>query len=104
MAKRVTGTRAVWPDPQVFVRDSEFTFEALTERARQTAYLVPGLMIRIGREPGGRGPGEAEFCFDGGISEFCAHLGSGEPVTEVLRLQGRAGSPRPCRCSTSRVT
>src|SRR5208282_4103808 len=30
----------------------------------------------------------AEFRFDGGISEFCAHLASGEPVTEVLRLTG----------------
>ena len=90
VAKRVTGTRSrFWPDPQVFVRDSEFTFDALTERARQTAYLVPGLMIRIRDESRPDGdPAEAEFCFDGGISEFCAHLGSGEPVTEVLRLQG----------------
>jgi DNA gyrase subunit B len=91
VAKRVTGTRSrFWPDPQVFVRDSEFTFDALIERARQTAYLVPGLMIRIRDEsrPDGS-PQEAEFSFDGGISEFCAHLGSGEPVTDVLRLQGQ---------------
>jgi DNA gyrase subunit B len=90
VAKRVTGTRIrFWPDPQVFVRDSEFTFDALTERARQTAYLVPGLIIRIRDEtrPDGA-PAEAEFSFTGGISEFCAHLGSGEPVTEVLRLKG----------------
>jgi len=91
VARRVTGTRSrFWPDPQVFVRDSAFTFDALTERARQTAYLVPGLMIRIRDEtrPDGA-PVEAEFAFDGGISEFCAHLGSGEPVTDVLRLQGK---------------
>ena len=90
VAKRVTGTRSrFWPDPQVFVRDSEFTFDALTERARQTAYLVPGLMIRIRDESRpDEDPAQAEFAFDGGISEFCAHLGSGEPVTEVLRLNG----------------
>jgi DNA gyrase subunit B len=90
VAKRVTGTRSrFWPDPQVFVRDSEFTFEALTERARQTAYLVPGLMIRIRDESRpGQQPAAAEFSFDGGISEFCAHLGSGEQVTDVLRLRG----------------
>jgi DNA gyrase subunit B len=90
VAKRVTGTRSrFWPDPQVFVRDSEFTFDALTERARQTAYLVPGLRIRIRDESRpDEDPAQAEFAFDGGISEFCAHLGSGEPVTEVLRLKG----------------
>src|SRR5436305_781249 len=90
VAKRVTGTRIrFWPDPQVFVHDSAFTFDALTERARQTAYLVPGLIIRIRDETRPDGvPAEAEFSFTGGISEFCAHLGSGEPVTEVLRLKG----------------
>src|SRR6202034_4842292 len=31
---------------------------------------------------------EAEFRFVGGISEFCAHLSTGEPVTDVVRLTG----------------
>ncbi|HEY3954698.1 MAG TPA: DNA topoisomerase IV subunit B [Streptosporangiaceae bacterium] len=89
VAKRVTGCRIrFWPDSQVFVRDSAFTYDALTERARQTAYLVPGLMIRIRDESQPGGPQEAEFSFDGGIGEFCAHLGSGAPLTEVLRLKG----------------
>jgi DNA gyrase subunit B len=97
------GTRVrFWPDRQVFTKDARFSFEALTERARQTAYLVPGLTISIREEPAphpagdGQDPDQAEapkvkqeaFRFDGGISEFCAHLGSGEPVTEVLRLTG----------------
>ena len=46
--RKVTGTRIrFWPDRQVFLRDAKFSFEALTERARQTAYLVPGLTIAI---------------------------------------------------------
>jgi DNA gyrase subunit B len=100
VAKRATGTRIrFWPDRQVFLRDARFSFDALTERARQTAYLVPGLTISIREEArrltGQEAPGEdreeprhAEFRFDGGISEFCAHLGSGEAVTDVLRLTG----------------
>ena len=55
MAKKVTGTRIrFWPDPQVFVRDSRWSFDALRQRARQTAYLVPGLeiLIRDERPPG----------------------------------------------------
>ncbi|HEY2262760.1 MAG TPA: toprim domain-containing protein, partial [Streptosporangiaceae bacterium] len=99
--RRATGTRIrFWPDRQVFTKDAKFSFEALTERARQTAYLVPGLTISIREEPAPHADGSDEdhtepervkqeaFRFDGGISEFCAHLGSGEPVTEVLRLTG----------------
>ncbi len=119
VAKKVTGTRTrFWPDRQVFVRDARFSFTAITERARQTAYLVPGLAIHVRDQrpapaapvsagaagAGGlaeraldgadsaaapaAGPREAEFRFDGGISEFCEHLASGEPVTDVLRLVG----------------
>jgi DNA gyrase subunit B len=112
VAKKVTGTRTrFWPDTQVFVRDARFSFTAITERARQTAYLVPGLAISVRDErpapadevagpddqaerSGGGTPDniaggrEAEFRFDGGISEFCSHLAAGEPVTDVLRLIG----------------
>ncbi len=103
--RRATGTRIrFWPDRQVFIKDARFSFDALTERARQTAYLVPGLTISIREEPAASLDGhqadpdghraepprtrQAVFRFDGGISEFCAHLGSGEPVTDVLRLTG----------------
>ena len=101
VTRRATGTRIrFWPDRQVFIKDARFSFDALTERARQTAYLVPGLTISIREEPLGgpenledpearpEPPRRAVFRFDGGISEFCAHLGSGESVTDVLRLTG----------------
>ena len=106
MAKTVTGTRIrFWPDQQVFVRGAVWRFDALAQRARQTAYLVPGLTIRIvderaeadraagpedGAAPADRldDTREAEFRFAGGISEFCAHLSAGEPVTDVVRLTG----------------
>jgi DNA gyrase subunit B len=92
IAKRVTGTRIrFWPDRQIFLRDAEIPFAALAERARQSAYLVPGLTVRVvdarDRESAAGGA-EEEFRFDGGISEFCAHLAPDEPVTDVLRLSG----------------
>jgi DNA gyrase subunit B len=88
--KKATGTRIrFWPDRQVFLRDARFSFDALTERARQTAYLVPGLSISIRDESAeDHEPAQAEFRFDGGISEFCAHLIAGEPVSDVIRLTG----------------
>ena len=106
VAKAQTGTRIrFWPDHQVFVPGARLSFEALAQRARQTAYLVPGLKIRIADErpalaagaaqddPGigdevASGPREAEFQFAGGISEFCAHLSDADPITDVVRLIG----------------
>jgi DNA gyrase subunit B len=92
VAKKVTGTRVrFWPDSQVFVRDAQWSLDSLLDRARQTAYLVPGLAIRIVDErPASSpdGPREEVFRFDGGISEFCAELAAGEPVTGVIRLAG----------------
>jgi DNA gyrase subunit B len=89
--RKSTGTRIrFWPDRQVFTKDAKFGFEALTERASQTAYLVPGLTIAIREESqqDGEPPKRAAFRFDGGISEFCEHLVSGEPVTDPIRLTG----------------
>ncbi len=87
-APGVTGTRTrFWPDRQVFTRDAAFSYDALAERARQTAYLVPGLTIAIADESGPQ-PRQAEYRFDGGISEFCRHLATSEAVTDVLRLTG----------------
>ena len=98
VTRKSTGTRIrFWPDRQVFIPGARFGFDALAERARQTAYLVPGLTISVREEPrqdqaredqDTNHPNRAAFRFDGGISEFCAHLGSGEPVTEVVRLTG----------------
>ncbi len=88
-----TGTRIrFWPDKQVFVPGARMQFDSLIERVRQTAYLVPNLSLVISDErvdaDNDDQPKTAEFSFSGGISEFCAHLSSGTPVTDVLRLTG----------------
>jgi DNA gyrase subunit B len=96
IAKTRTGTRIrFWPDRQVFLRDAAFSYDGLVERARQTAYLVPGLAIAVlsyQGQPDGDGaaaePRQAEFRFAGGISEFCEHLATSEKVTDVIRLTG----------------
>ncbi len=106
VARSATGTRIrFWPDRQIFVPDAEWKFGWLAQQARQTAYLVPGLSIKVTderppREHADEGHAEdavtyesvagqsAEFRFAGGISEFCAHLSAGEPVTDVLRITG----------------
>ncbi len=86
--KGLTGTRVrYWADRQIFIKDAEFDVDALRARARQTAFLVPGLAIVI-RDGRAGDPVEETFCFKGGIAEFVQYLSSDEPVSGVLRLQG----------------
>lgn len=88
VAKGKTGTRIrFWPDRQIFTKDATFVYDELVTRARQTSYIVPGLELVI-RDLRGEEPVEESFRHDGGIAEFAEFLSDGEPVTDVLRLQG----------------
>ncbi|MGN6721766.1 MAG: DNA gyrase/topoisomerase IV subunit B [Marmoricola sp.] len=88
VAKGRSGTRIrFWPDKQIFTRDAKFEIDGLIGRARQTSFIVPGLEIVIDDRRGPE-PHVESFLHKGGISEFVEFLSSGEPVTEVLRLQG----------------
>lgn len=91
VAKGKSGTRIrFWPDRQIFTKDAGFVLDGLTGRARQTSFIVPGLelVIRDQRAADASEWTEEKFRHDGGIGEFCDFLATGEPVTEVLRLQG----------------
>ncbi len=86
--KGVSGTRVrFWPDRQIFTKDATFTYDELVTRARQTSFIVPGLELVI-RDLRGDEPLEERFRHDGGISEFCDFLSAGEPVSDILRLEG----------------
>ena len=86
--KAVTGTRVRWwSDPQIFLKDAAPAVEELRERARQTAFLVPGLTLVV-RDERSATVDEQVFRYDGGISEFCTYLAPDAAVSDVLRLQG----------------
>jgi DNA gyrase subunit B len=88
VAKGVTGTRVrYWADRQIFTRGASFQTDELVTRARQTAFLVPGLTIDIVDDRAEERRAEM-FRYDGGISEFVEFLAPDAPVTEVLRLTG----------------
>ncbi|WP_418058656.1 DNA gyrase/topoisomerase IV subunit B [Pimelobacter simplex] len=91
VAKGRSGTRIqFWPDRQIFTKDADFILDGLIGRARQTSFIVPGLelVIRDQRAADKSEWTEEKFRHDGGIGEFCDYLATGDPVTEVLRLQG----------------
>ncbi|GAA5151699.1 DNA topoisomerase IV subunit B [Microbacterium pseudoresistens] len=96
--KGVTGTRVrYWADRQIFTKDAAFQLEELETRARQTAFLVPGLELVI-RDEREKTDGDAEakdaeaketsFRYDGGISEFVDYLAMDAPITDTWRVQG----------------
>ena len=71
--KRGTLTRFK-PDRTIFVEDAVFSFEVLSRRFRELAFLSKGLCIKLvdeGQEQ------EAEFCYQGGLASFCQFLSKG---------------------------
>ncbi|MDH6278278.1 DNA gyrase subunit B [Aurantimicrobium minutum] len=88
VAKGVTGTRVrYWADQQIFTPGASFQTEDLNDRARQTAFLVPGLEMKISDERGSEVL-ESSFKFSGGISEFAEYLAPDSAVTDIWRLTG----------------
>jgi DNA gyrase subunit B len=88
VTKKTTGTRVrYWADRQIFAKDAGLSLDELHNRARQTAYLVPGLTLVV-RDARGGDVVEESFRSDGGISEFCEFLAPDQTITDVLRLQG----------------
>ncbi len=88
VARKVTGTRVRWwADRTVFLKEAGVLLDELHERARQTAFLVPGLALVVRDERDGE-PAEETFHHSGGISEFCSYLAPDPPVSDVLRLRG----------------
>jgi DNA gyrase subunit B len=94
-ARRVPRTRSgtrvrYWADQQIFLKDAKLSLEHLQARARQTAFLVPGLTLVLRDERGidGAEATEEVFRYDGGISEFCEYLAPDKAVSDVLRLSG----------------
>ncbi len=90
-----TGSRIrFWPDRQIFLKDAELDYAAITDRARQTSFLVPGLRLVLRDErglpgmPSADGPVEEVFQHDGGITDFVEFLAPDAAITDVWRLEG----------------
>ena len=89
VTKKTTGTRIrFWADRRSSCKDAEISLDELHTRARQTAFLVPGLTLVVQDDARPTRSSEETFRYDGGISEFCEFLAPDEPVSDVLRLQG----------------
>ena len=86
-----TGTKTTFkPDPEIF-SNTDFSYEILSSRLRELAFLNAGLIITLTDERNDR---QDRFEYKGGISEFVALLNkSKEPVHEnVIAFSGAVAS------------
>jgi DNA gyrase subunit B len=78
-----TGTTISFlPDAEIF-EEVDWSYETLSQRLRETAFLTRGLRIRLTDERAG---GESiEFHYEGGIRDFVAHVNSAkDPVHKSI--------------------
>jgi DNA gyrase subunit B len=69
--KRTSGTRTFFrPDDEIF-EELDFSWELISTRLRESAYLNKGLWIRLLDELNDR---EKNFYFEGGVTSFVRHL------------------------------
>ncbi|HTX16145.1 MAG TPA: DNA topoisomerase (ATP-hydrolyzing) subunit B [Candidatus Baltobacteraceae bacterium] len=74
---RKTGTKITFhADPSIF-STTTYSFDTLSQRLRELAFLNKGLKITLDDERSGK---KAEFRFTGGITEFVKHLNRGKGV------------------------
>jgi len=86
--KGATGTRVrYWADPQIFIKDASFAVDELLARARQTAFLVPGLALAV-RDERDIEVADHLFQYSGGIVEFAEYLAKDSALTATWRLSG----------------
>jgi len=85
-----TGTTVrFWPDGTIF-DETRFRFQTLAERFQMMAFLNRGLRIRLRDERADERHDELEFCYEGGIRDFVAHVNASKEslFSEVGYLEG----------------
>lgn len=87
---RATGTRIhFWPDEGIF-ETTEYSFEVLSNRLRELAFLNAGVRILIDDE---RTEKSNEFFYEGGVRSFVAYLNRSKTLIhpEPVYMQGERG-------------
>ncbi len=91
--KNTSGTRVrFWHDFQIFPPEETFSWSGLTDRARQTAFLVPGLEIVIKDERESESRVET-FRFDGGLVDYVEFLAPDKAQSDVWHIEGTGDYP-----------
>ncbi|MCC6437544.1 MAG: DNA topoisomerase IV subunit B, partial [Acidimicrobiales bacterium] len=84
-----TGTRVrFWPDTDIFDAEATISYPAVRDRVAQMCFLVPNLEVTlVDRRADATGEPE-RFVSKRGLVDYVEHLSVGEPITEVLTIDG----------------
>ena len=81
--ERMGTTIRFLPDPEIFTETQEFSFDTLTRRFRESAFLNKGLKISLEDEH--EDDRRAAYQYDGGIRDFVAHINEAkDPVHKTV--------------------
>ena len=83
------GTRVTFhPDPEIFKNVLEFSFDQLSQKLRELAYLNSGLHIHVADE---RDDHHEDFMFEGGIANYVEHLNANKTtISDVIALSSES--------------
>jgi DNA gyrase subunit B len=74
--KKTGTTIRFWPDPDIFTETTEFEYDIVASRLRETAFLNRGLEITLIDERDEHERREETFHYKGGLVDFVNHLNS----------------------------
>lgn len=69
------------------MKEADYDITDIHARARQTAFLVPGLTITV-HDHRTLVQTTEKFHFTGGISEYCTYLMPDKAINDVIRIKG----------------
>ena len=89
-----TGTRTrFWPDRQIFLPDAAIELDELHARARQTAFLVPGLAFVVTRRARPARPPKRRSSSTAGSASSASYLAPDDRRHRVAAAAGRRALP-----------
>ena len=85
------GTRTIFRADHEMFESTDYSFETITQRLRESAYLNKGLWIRLTDERADR---ERSFYFEGGLVSFVRHLNRNKEVLHArpISVEKRDGA------------
>ena len=88
--KNQNGTKVTFkPDPAIFQDTTEYNYETIRDRMRQTAFLNRGIKISV-TDDRGETPVSESFCYKGGIKEYVLFINNHKTrlFDEVIYCEG----------------